>query len=129
MNLFVNESFIFSINFEKHLLKSNQINKKINPNNINSSSYLQRYSTGTFLVKTNIDNFTKIFLSCDFEENQQKQLQYNLFNQNHDIIDDTYNFYKDYKSSSSESSYKNWGLLRCLMQEPIADWGTENDWS
>lgn len=118
VNIVVNGECASNLTFDKYLLKSNN-----QLNNIDSVNY----AVGSFGFRTKVSENTTIWLSGEFQ-NQNINLYYDLFNQNYTINGGTYNFYRDWKSSSSNSDYKNWGLLRCLMQSNINDWGTDNDW-
>jgi hypothetical protein len=122
-NIVINGDCASNLTFDKYLLKSNQMSLR-DENNNNISTQI---SSGSFGFRVEVSEDTIIRLSGNFES-QNINLYYDLFNQNHNINGGVYNFYRDWKSSSSEGVYKNWGLLRCLMQTNVADWGTENDW-
>jgi hypothetical protein len=122
-SIVVNGNCASSLTFDKYLLKNHQMSLRDQDNN-NVSVDL---STGNFGFRKEINEDTVIWLSGEFKS-QNINLDYDLFNQSHNIIGGTYNFYRDWKSSSSEGGYKNWGLLRCLMQNNMTDWGTEGDW-
>lgn len=86
------------------------------------SGYVHSSSGGfsLFLKDHELDEFVHFW--CPFKKGRLYIIS-DRFNQNYSInFNNPYDFYRA-NNSESNSQYKNWGLLRCLMESNQTNWG------
>lgn len=118
----VNGDFKARILFNNSILKANQI---ITTDSFGIPSYVDSTGGGFSLFVKDNKTEDHVYFWVAFKEGTI-DLKYDLFNQNYSLnSNNVYDFHRESSNSASDSQYKNWGLLRCVMENNTENWGDD----
>lgn len=119
VDVYLNGVLRVIVPFNTSLAKENQM-ITTDPLGVSGYAYSSSGGFSLFLKDHQLDEFVHFW--CPFT-NGRLYIISDRFNQHYSInFNNVYDFYRA-NNSESNSQYKNWGLLRCLMESNQTNWG------